>query len=112
MAPPPVTPALLDDLIERCAAIFGAGSAADRATNATILSDLAAVREHLAAVEQRDLGEWIRDLPPENLGDFLADMEVTARQADADSDIGSFISAVADWQTTAEASRHGWQAGE
>jgi hypothetical protein len=69
-----------------------------------------AVRDHLVAREQQDLGEWIRDLPPENLGDFLADMEVTARQADADSDIGSFISALADWQTTAEASRNGWAA--
>ena len=49
-----------------------------------------------------------RDLPTETIGDFLADMEVTARQADADSDIGSFISALADWQTTAEASRNDW----
>ncbi len=40
--------------------------------------------------------------------DFLADMEVTARQADTDSDVGSFISALADWQTTAEAFRNNW----
>ena len=38
-------------------------------------------------------------------------MEVTARQADTDSDIGSFISALADWQTTADASRSGWDQG-
>lgn len=66
------------------------------------------VRSHLEGLEQRDLGEWIRDLPPDNLSEFLADMEVTARQASADADIGSFISALADWQTTADVSRNDW----
>lgn len=73
-----------------------------------ILADLTAVRDHLTLLEQRDLGEWIRDLPADKIGDFLADMEVTARQADADSDIGSFISALADWQTTADEYRNSW----
>ncbi|MEM9561731.1 MAG: hypothetical protein AAGA93_03875 [Actinomycetota bacterium] len=108
MARPTVTPAFLDDLIERCGRAFDAGDGHQRAVQAAILDDLRAVRDHLVQVEQRDLGEWIRDLPSENLGDFLADMEVTARQADADSDIGSFISALADWQTTAEANRNNW----
>ncbi|MEM8925334.1 MAG: hypothetical protein AAGD35_17665 [Actinomycetota bacterium] len=107
MVRPTVTPAFVDELIERCRrAIDGDGDGGREA--ATILGDLAAVRDHLVAVEQVDLGEWIRDLPDEKLGDFLADMEVTARQADADADIGSFISALADWQTTAQAFRNGW----
>ena len=76
-----------------------------------ILADLIAIRDHLITAEQRDLGEWIRDLPPESVGNFLADMEVSARQADTESDIGSFISALADWQTTADASRTGWDQG-
>ncbi len=54
------------------------------------------------------LGEWIRDLPPDSLSEFLADMEISARQASDDSDIGSFISTLADWQTSAEAARNGW----
>ncbi|MEM7272245.1 MAG: hypothetical protein AAF547_04110 [Actinomycetota bacterium] len=104
MARTTVTPAFLDDLIDRCRQTLAAAGEADRA----IIDDLTAVRDHLIQLEQHDLGEWIRDLPSENLGDFLADMEVTARQADADSDIGSFISALADWQTTAEAHRNNW----
>ncbi|MEM7286061.1 MAG: hypothetical protein AAF480_06895 [Actinomycetota bacterium] len=108
MARSTVTPALLEDLIARCSQAFDTGAAADQPTQASILADLVAVHDHLVLIEQRDLGEWIRDLPTESFGDFLADMEVTARQADADSDIGSFISALADWQTTAEASRNNW----
>ena len=109
MARVTVTPALLDDLVARCRSIVDCCNDATRAALGTVTDDLIAVRDHLLALEHRDLGEWIRDLPPEQLGDFLADMEVTARQADADSDIGSFISAIADWQTTAEANRNGWQ---
>ena len=109
MAHVTVTPALLDDLVARCRSIFDCCNDAAQAALGTVVDDLIAVRDHLVALEHRDLGEWIRDLPPEQLGDFLADMEVTARQADADSDIGSFISAIADWQTTAEANRNGWQ---
>ena len=105
-----ITPAHLDELIERCRQAFD--HAVDAQAQAGILQDLAAVRDHLADKEHGDLGEWIRDLPPHTLGDFLADMEVTARQADADSDIGSFISALADWQTTAEAARNGWEPGD
>lgn len=110
MAQPTVTPALLEDLIRRCRVALDPRTEFDRAACKAILTDLGEVHDHLARTEQRDLGEWIRDLPTEQLGDFLADMEVTARQADTDSDIGSFISALADWQTTAEASRHGWTA--
>ncbi|MEM9466253.1 MAG: hypothetical protein AAGA90_12835 [Actinomycetota bacterium] len=109
MAHSNVTPAFLDDLIVRCRAALEAEEREGRVAAAAILLDLQAVRDHLVAIEHRDLGEWIRDLPAEQLGDFLADMEVTARQADSDSDIGSFISALADWQTTADASRNGWQ---
>lgn len=58
--------------------------------------------------EQHGLGEWIRDLPPNNIGEFLADVDVSARQASMDSDIGSFISTLADLQTSAEAARNGW----
>ncbi|MEM7142502.1 MAG: hypothetical protein AAF548_15880 [Actinomycetota bacterium] len=105
----PVTPALIEDLLERVERAFESPAGPGTQTRLAIRADLRAVRDHLTALEQRDLGEWIRDLPPENLGDFLADMEVTARQADADSDIGSFISAIADWQTTAEAARNGWK---
>ena len=108
MARLPVNPALLDDLIERCRSAFAAEDGSVSAAEAVILTDLEAVRDHLVATEQRELGEWIRDLPSDELGEFLADMEVSARQADADSDIGSFISAIADWQTTAEAHRNGW----
>lgn len=108
MARLPVNPALLDDLIERCRRLFTGDDGSVSAAEAAILTELEAVRDHLVATEQRELGEWIRDLPADELGEFLADMEVTARQADADSDIGSFISAVADWQTTAEAHRNGW----
>ena len=75
---------------------------ADPAAESAVLADLDAVREHLVIEEQRGLGEWIRDLPLHHLGDFLADMELIARQADADSDIGALISALADWQTTAD----------
>ncbi|MEM7341591.1 MAG: hypothetical protein AAF467_23285 [Actinomycetota bacterium] len=107
MPHPTVTPAFLDDLIERCRTAFGDDGHIPPA-HASILDDLSTVRDHVAAIEHRDLGEWIRDVPNEQLGDFLADMEVTARQADADSDIGSFISALADWQTTAEANRNDW----
>ena len=105
---PTVTPAFVEHLIERCRAALETDQQPEPAETASIVRDLTAVLDHLVAAEQGDLGEWIRDLPPHQLGDFLADMEVTARQADADSDIGSFISALADWQTTAEASRHGW----
>ncbi len=103
-----VTPAFVDDLIERCRGLLGADDGPQASVQAAVLDDLRAVRDHLVQIEQRDLGEWIRDLPDDNIGDFLADMEVTARQADADSDIGSFISALADWQTTAEAHRNSW----
>ena len=103
-----VNPALLEALIARCGRLFEAG-VADPAAESAVLADLDAVREHLVIEEQRGLGEWIRDLPPHHLGDFLADMELTARQADADSDIGAFISALADWQTTADANRNGWE---
>ena len=109
MEPTIVTPAFLDDVIARCRRVLEGHGVDTPSSAATVLADLTAVRDHLVAVEQRDLGEWIRDLPPESIGDFLADMEVTARQADADSDIGSFISALADWQTTAEACRNGWK---
>ena len=108
MTHPNVTPDLLDDLIGRCKRVL---AGVDTVARRAILADLAAIRDHLTAAEQRDLGEWIRDLPPESVGDFLADMEVTTRQADTDSDIGSFISALADWQTTADASRSGWDQG-
>ncbi|MEM8707974.1 MAG: hypothetical protein AAGE98_16025 [Actinomycetota bacterium] len=110
MTHPTATPAWMDDLIERCRHTLEHDSTPGGAA-ATILADLATVRDHLIAAEQTDLGEWIRDLPPEQLGDFLADMEVSARQADADSDIGAFISAVADWQTSAQAARNGWSGG-
>lgn len=104
---PTVTPAFVDELIERCRRAFD-GDDGQRRAASTIIGDLVAIRDHLVAAEQGDLGEWIRDLPDEKIGDFLADMEVTARQADADADIGSFISALADWQTTAQALRNGW----
>lgn len=108
MSGQPITPAMLDELIERCRHALGSVPPVDQPTQASILADLAAVRDHLVVAEQHDLGEWIRSLPPHQLGDFLADMEVTARQADTDSDIGSFISALADWKTTADAHRNGW----
>lgn len=88
-------------MIERCRRIFSADDENERLVEASIIADLTATRDHLTRLEQRDLGEWIRDLPAESIGDFLAG--VTARQADSDSDIGSFISALADWQTTADA---------
>ena len=105
MTHPNVTPDLLDELIGRCKEVL---AGVDTVARRAILADLIAIRDHLITAEQRDLGEWIRDLPPESVGNFLADMEVSARQADTESDIGSFISALADWQTTADASRTGW----
>ncbi|MEO0493055.1 MAG: hypothetical protein AAF081_06540 [Actinomycetota bacterium] len=110
MARPPVTPAFVEDVIDRCRRALADTASESEATS--VIVDLTAVLDHLVAAEQQDLGEWIRDLPPHRLGDFLADMEVTARQADADSDIGSFISALADWQTTAEAARNRWMPEE
>ncbi len=103
-----VTPALVDDLINRCADAQSADGAVERSVTESILDDLRAVAEHLSMLEQHGLGEWIRDLPPNALSEFLADMEVSARQASSDSDIGSFISTIADWQTSAEAARNGW----
>ncbi len=108
MANSPVTPAFLEAVIERCQHAFASDQNLETSTATAILADLSAVLNHLVLLEQRDLAEWIRDLPDDKIGDFLADMEVTARQADSDSDIGSFISALADWQTTAEASRNNW----
>ena len=108
MTHPNVTPDLLDELIGRCKEVL---ARVDTVARRAILADLIAIRDHLITAEQRDLGEWIRDLPPESVGNFLADMEVSARQADTDSDIGSFISALAEWQTTADATRTGWDQG-
>lgn len=103
-----VTPAFVDELTDRCAAVLSASGPAERSIAESILDDLRAVSDHLVMLEHHALGEWIRDLPPDSLSEFLADMEVTARQASADSDIGSFISTIADWQTSAEAARNGW----
>ncbi len=103
-----VTPAFVDDLIERCDQALSASGPVERSVTESILDDLRAVAEHLVMLEQHGLGEWIRDLDPNSLSEFLADMEVSARQASADSDIGSFISTIADWQTSAEAARNDW----
>ena len=103
-----VTPAFLDELIARCARSLSASGPADKRVVESILGDLESVRDHLVMLEHHDLAEWIRDLPPERMGEFLADIEVTARQASTDADIGSFISALAAWQTSAEAARNGW----
>ena len=103
-----MTPALIEDVIEQCRHAFEAGNEQEPSAAATILANLTAIHDHLVRLEQRDLGEWISDIPTNKIGDFLADMEVTARQADAESDIGAFISALADWQTTAEACRNNW----
>ena len=103
-----VTPAFVDDLIVRCAGVLSTDGPVEAHVAESILDGLRAVSEHLVMLEQHGLGEWIRDLPPESLTEFLADMELTARQASSDSDIGSFISTLADWQTSAEAARNDW----
>ncbi|MEM9042110.1 MAG: hypothetical protein AAGD33_19665 [Actinomycetota bacterium] len=103
-----VTPAFVDALTARCAEALSSGDSVEGHVVESILDGLRAVSEHLVMLEQHGLGEWIRDLPPESLTEFLADMELTARQASSDSDIGSFISTLADWQTSAEAARNDW----
>ena len=49
---------LLDDLIGRCKQVL---AGVDTVIRRAILADLAAIRDHLTAAEQRDFGEWIRD---------------------------------------------------
>ena len=62
MARLPVNPALVDDLIDRVRRRFEADDGSVSAAEAVILTDLEAVRDHLVAAEQRELGEWIRDI--------------------------------------------------
>ena len=76
MTHPNVTPDLLDELIGRCKEVLARVDTVARRVRSV---DLIAIRDHLITAEQRDLGEWIRDLPPESVGNFRRDMEVSAK---------------------------------